>query len=192
MNRWMGHSECTVICCSLTAQHGDDQLCTTSWIQAYVVHHRPAQGDLCPWEVGVTPGINIVFLLLATNMQIKVHNVVLFCSVHFGSAQRSFVPIRWCTGRFCMFVINFFMMYNAVLSVSVGLWNLRCALPHRYRTMLCTTDLRCCALPRWHRTTFRMSPLFLNQIMFKCYMLNPSFILSSYDMVLLIYPSHFS
>ena len=26
--------------------------------------------------------------------------------VHFGSAQRSFVPIRWCIRQFCMFVIN--------------------------------------------------------------------------------------
>ena len=28
--------------------------------------------------------------------------------------------IRWCTRRFCMFVINFFMVYNAVFSVSVS------------------------------------------------------------------------
>ena len=30
----------------------------------------------------------------------------IFCK-NFGSAQRSFVPIRWCP-RFCMFIINFF------------------------------------------------------------------------------------
>ena len=37
------------------------------------------------------------------NMQIKVHNVF-----HFGSAQCTFVQIRWCTRRFCMFAVNFF------------------------------------------------------------------------------------
>ncbi len=40
---------------------------------------------------------SIVFLWLTTKMQIKVHNVVLYTDIHFGSAQRSFVLIRWCT-----------------------------------------------------------------------------------------------
>ena len=38
---------------------------------------------------------------------IKVQNVVTVCTgVHFVSAQCSFVLIRWCTRRFCMFVIS--------------------------------------------------------------------------------------
>ena len=113
----------------------------------YVVHHRPVlcTTNLCcaPWcarrPVSIRCGGHprhfsffdgakgkckkrhflykcIVFFWLTINMQIKVQ----FCTdIHFVSAQHSFVPIRWCTRRVCMFVINFFMVYNAVLSVSV-------------------------------------------------------------------------
>ena len=73
-----------------------------------VVHHRHT-GDLCPWEVGVAPDIfhflighkehaekrtlfvriiPIIFLWLRKNMQIKVHNVVLYRH----TLQRECVP----------------------------------------------------------------------------------------------------
>ena len=47
----------------------------------------------------------VVFLLLISNMQIKVHNIGLY-HAHFGSAQCSFALIRWCTRRFCVFIIS--------------------------------------------------------------------------------------
>ncbi len=77
-------------------------LCTTLWVQDYVVHHRPElctmvhKGDLCQSDVEVTPDI-------------------------------------------CMFVINVFMVYTAVLSVSVSVCP--CGF---VRAMSCTTNL-CCA-----------------------------------------------
>ena len=60
-------------------------LFSTSWVQDYVVHHRPTVSTtgLCcaPW---CTRG------------------PMYFCTdIHFGSAQRGFVPIRWCTRQFC-------------------------------------------------------------------------------------------
>ncbi len=74
-------------------------------------------------------------------MQIKAHNVVL-------DRRR----LMWCTRWFCLFIINSDRdgaQYTVVgLSVCMGLWELHCAPPHRYRTMVRTTKL-CCAPQMW-------------------------------------------
>ena len=83
--------------------------------------------------------VHIVHILwwLTTNMQIKVHNVVLY-RVHFGSTHRacSFVLARWCTRQFCMFIISSDRdgaQYDVVsLDVHVSLWSLHCAPLHQY------------------------------------------------------------
>ena len=56
--------------------------------------------------------------------RIEIYSISVVDNEHANQgSQRSFVPIRWCIRRFCMFVIKFFFMvynmYNGVLSVSV-------------------------------------------------------------------------
>ncbi len=67
-----------------------------------VVHHQPAfNGDVCPSDEGVAS--------------------TFFCTdVRFGSAQLSFVPIMWCTRRYCMFVNFFDGVQCYVVSLGVG------------------------------------------------------------------------
>ena len=63
-----------------------------------------------------------------------------FCTgVHFGSAQRSFVPIRWCTRRFCMFVICLSGFVRATLCTTSRVQDYVVL----HRPALCTTKLRC-------------------------------------------------
>ncbi len=107
--------------------------------ESYVVHHLVSTGLRCappgcvvhhgaqggPLSVRSGHGwiVHIIFLWLTTNVQIKGHSVQFCTNIHFGSAQRSFVLIRWCTRRFCMFVKNHLQdgVQSSVVSLSVCL-----------------------------------------------------------------------
>ena len=89
----------------------DLTLCTTSWVQDYIVHHQSALciTDLYHGAQGGPMSVRTQCSSLPT-YTLVVHNVALY---RLGGAQHDF----------CMFVINLFLMvYNAVLSVSVGVW----------------------------------------------------------------------
>ena len=92
-------------------------MCTTLWVQDYIVHHGPA---LCTTDLRCTPwctrgtyvwevGVATQHFFGGWQWTCKSRFTVQFCTdIHFGSAQCSFLPIRWWTRRFCMFVINIF------------------------------------------------------------------------------------
>ncbi len=81
-------------------------LCTASTVQDYIMHQWRAlsivvhKGDLCPWEVGVTPDV--------VSLPVCVGLWDLSCALHVLQGYRTTLcttDLRW--WRFCTFVISF-------------------------------------------------------------------------------------
>ncbi len=80
-------------------------MCLFSWVcESYVVHHQQYKTTLCTTDLHCAL---VTDLHCASWCTRETYVAMGVCTdVHFGGAQCSFVLTRWCTQRFCSFVIS--------------------------------------------------------------------------------------